>query len=388
MKTSRRDVLKALAALPVSLSLAGKIPSANAAVDGCLPDVKPNAIEVAPRLPLEGFVETPRLVEALRRGVKEMKKRKPSDPRSWFYQAAIHGVDLDPASVGHKFYKAAAAIDPEVAKVDPKFWNQCPHFGQNSANFVPWHRAYTFHFEQILREHTGESDFSLPYWNYGPATNRKFPKIYGVQHLDGNTANNDPENINPLFMAERDFYLTYYEHALIPNMPLLELSDAVVDTTLPMATDIFFGNLESEGLGGGIDDTNPGTRGILESHPHDHIHRVIGGVIPGAAMGKDENGNEVEIDALGAMATPPTAGFDPIFSLHHTNIDRIWAEWSCLPGKTWGKLPPAAWFLERPWFFFDPKGNCVNAPRFAYFNHRKLGIREFACIPLALPTSR
>jgi len=338
---------------------------------------------------LDEFVETPQLVEALRRGVKEMKKRDPSDPRSWFFQAAIHGVELDPTKLGFKFYKAAAATDPNLAKVDRKFWNQCPHYGQNSANFVPWHRAYTFHFEQILREHTGDSNFSLPYWNYDRPTNRKFPKIFGVQHLDGNMDNDAPDNINPLFMKERDFYLTYYEHPLIPNMPLLELTDAVVDASLTMAADVFFGETENTGLAGGIADADPSTRGLLESHPHDHIHRVVGGIIPGGATAKDKDGNEIEVDALGAMATPPTAAFDPIFCLHHTNIDRLWAEWSCMPGKQWGKMPPASWFQEKPWFFFDAKRNCVNEPRYAYFDYRKLGIRfkyeDPNCTPLALP---
>lgn len=71
-------------------------------------------------------------------------------------------------------------------------------------------------------------------------------------------------------------------------MPLLELSDAVVDNTSALATDIFFGTTEDTGIGGGIADNNPGTRGLLESRPHDNIHRVVGGIIPGAAVGHAE----------------------------------------------------------------------------------------------------
>jgi hypothetical protein len=388
MSVSRRIILKGVGSIAALTAASRSAPFAIAA-EGCTGSLTPNNASVAPRIPLEEFVETPRLVEALRRGVREMKKRKPSDPRSWFFQSAIHGVQLDPADLGYKYYRAALDADPKVAQVDRKFWNQCPHYGQHSADFLPWHRAYTFHFEQILREHTGEHDFSLPYWNYGPRKNRKFPEIFGRQHLDGNTDNDADENINPLFMKERDFYLTYYEHGLIPNMPLLELTDAVVDISLPMATQVFFGETEDMGLGGGIADDKPSTRGLLESHPHDHIHRVVGGIIPGGGVGKDKDGKEIEVDALGAMATPPTAGFDPIFSLHHTNIDRLWAEWSCMPGKQWGKLPPTSWFQERPWFFFDAKGGCVNEPRVSYFDYRKLGIRfkydDPNCTPLMLP---
>ena len=342
-----------------------------------------------------------------------MMKRDPSDPRSWFYQAAIHGVQLDPTDAGYKFYKAALARDKNVANVDQKFWNQCPHNGAHSADFLPWHRAYTFHFEQILREHTGESDFALPYWNYELKTNRKFPELYGREHLDRNAENQAPENINPLFMKERDFYLTYYEHSLIKNMPLLELTDDVVDSSISLATDVFFGETESLGLGGAVveGDTDRSTRGLLESRPHDHIHRVVGGVLPATIIVTEcstcsrcidckdgtkcthcmecKECKDTEVSATGAMATPPTAGFDPIFSIHHTNIDRLWAEWSCMAGKKWGNMPPATWFQERPWFFFDAKGNCVNEPRYSYFDYKKLGIRfqneKSGCTPLALP---
>src|SRR3954468_4980896 len=92
-----------------------------------------------------------------------MRSRKPSDPRSWFFQAAIHGV------TEHAIAEAAAA-DPGVAKVDQdKFWNRCPHFeslGAPSADFLIWHRAYVYYFERILKDASGEPDFALPYWNY------------------------------------------------------------------------------------------------------------------------------------------------------------------------------------------------------------------------------
>ncbi|MGB9365928.1 MAG: tyrosinase family protein [Xanthobacteraceae bacterium] len=382
MSSSRRDLIKGAGSLAALVSVGSN--SASSA-DSCTAKVVADDTGIMPRMPLDEFVKQPDLVEALRRGVAAMKKRKPSDPLSWFFQAAIHGVELDPNELGHKYYKAAEAIDPDLAKVDRKYWNQCPHFGVNSANFLPWHRAYTFHFEQILREHTGKTDFSLPYWNYKSPANRKFPEIFGREHLDGNPQNDAEDNINPLFMKERDFYLTYYEHPLIPNMPILELTDAVVDDATTMATDVFFGETEVEGLGGGIADDNPGTRGLMESRPHDNLHRVIGGIIPGGALGPDGK----ETDAAGAMAVPKTAGFDPIFPIHHANIDRLWAEWSCTPGKKWGKLPDPAWFAERPWYFFDTKGNCVNEPRSTYFDYRKLGIRfkyeEPDCTYLALP---
>jgi len=362
MRLSRRETIKLL-----GLSAAATL------VDGALLQRASGAAPPAPRMPLEEFVQSPRLLAALRKGVREMKRRKPSDPLSWFYQAAIHGV-TDEA------IEEAAKADPAVRRVFRKrYWNQCPHDGENSANFLPWHRGYTYYFEKILRMHTEESDFSLPYWNYTEKANRKFPKELGIEHLNGDINDNRPENINPLFLAERDFYFTSYEHPFAIGLPLLELTDTAVDISLPMAAPVFFGDTERQGLGGGIADEDPSTRGLLESYPHDHIHRAVGGIVaaPGGTV------------AIGAMATPPTAGFDPIFPIHHSNIDRLWALWACMPGKRWGKLPSSYWFNERPWFFFDTDGKAVNEPRKAYFNHRALGVRfkyeDPRCRPLMLP---
>ncbi len=344
---------------------------------------------VKPRIPLEEFVQDSKLLSSLRKGVAEMKKRKPSDPLSFFYQAAIHGVT-------QKAIDDIKDTDPAAERIfkEGKYWNQCPHNKQHSANFLPWHRAYTYYFERILRLHTGDRSFSLPYWNYisKDRKNRKFPKSFGVQHLDGDMDNNKAENINPLYHPKRDFYFTSYEHGIVkPFSPLLELSDAAVDISLSMGSKVFFGATEKEGLGGGIVDDDPTTRGLLESYPHDHIHRAVGGVIPNGCdcACKPEPGEEPDFDAVGAMAQPPTAGFDPIFYVHHTTIDWIWTQWSCMPKKKWGNLPPNAWFNEKPWFFFDADGGEANLPRKSYFDHRKLGIRfkyeDLGVTPLQLP---
>lgn len=367
MQISRRDMIALMGATATILI-----------TDNALADTT-SQTQPLPRMPLDEFVKSETRLAALRKGVKEMKRRKPSDPLSWFYQAAIHGVT--PEAIAE-----AVKIDSDVAKVPPEKWNQCPHGGQNAANFLPWHRGYTYYFERILRMHTEDDSFSLPYWNYHDKANRKFPREFGIEHLDGNINNNASENINPLHLPQRDFYLCTYEHSFVtPFEPLLELSDFAVDITLPMNSPVFFGSTEQEGLGGGIADNDPRTRGLLESYPHDQIHRSVGGIVISHEVDSDG-----ELKAtVGAMATPPTAGFDPIFPIHHSNIDRLWAKWSCMPGKQWGILPPNSWFDESPWIFFDNDGKEVKEPRKKYFDHRALGVRfqdeNMNCTPLQLP---
>ena len=55
--------------------------------------------------------------------------------------------------------------------------------------------------------------------------------------------------------------------------------------------------------------------GRIESQPHDVTHGQVGGAAPG-------NPN-----FGGVMSDPGTAGLDPIFWLHHANIDRLWDSW-------------------------------------------------------------
>ena len=89
------------------------------------------------RIKLEDFVQNPALVQSLKDGVEVMKKRESSDPKSWFFQAAVHGVTPEAVS-------EALKSDPKIAKIDQdKFWNQCPHFdrpGITTADFLVWHR--------------------------------------------------------------------------------------------------------------------------------------------------------------------------------------------------------------------------------------------------------
>src|ERR1700737_1640607 len=75
----------------------------------------------SPRMKLEDFIKDKNRVKSLKRAVQVMKSRKPSDPRSWFFQAAVHGVT--PEAIA-----AAQKQDPDVAKIAQKrFWNQSPN---------------------------------------------------------------------------------------------------------------------------------------------------------------------------------------------------------------------------------------------------------------------
>jgi tyrosinase len=65
--------------------------------------------------------------------------------------------------------------------------------------------------------------------------------------------------------------------------------------------------------------------GKLEVVPHGMVHMRVGGVSP-----------------VGWMSRFETAGRDPIFWLHHANLDRLWESWLALPGGR-ANPPDNAW---------------------------------------------
>lgn len=379
MNISRRDTIKLAGAATVGV-LAGRraAQAQNLTTD-----------KVPPRMPLNEFVKDAELMKALVRGVRAMKARQPSDPLSWFFQAAIHGVTTDMVAV-------AAVGDADVNNPEKqKHWNQCPHAGQASANFLPWHRAYTHYFERILRAHTDEPRFALPYWDYFKPENYKFPREFGTKRL---TVAVDGDGANPLWHDDRNVYFASWEHWSGDNLPYSQLTPEAVDWSEARDSKLFFGAIETEGLGGAVADEIPSTRGRLESFPHDPIHRLSGILVPDQTVPDPDHPGQVIVKegySLG-MSGPPTAGFDPIFCVHHSNIDRLWAEWSCMSGKEWGHFPVQEWFDENPWHFFDvtmKNGQIgaieVNNPRKKYFDYRALGIsfkyEDLGKTPLVLP---
>jgi tyrosinase len=231
----------------------------------------------------------------------ELDKLPIGNTNSWKFLGAIHGFDQDLwSSVG--LLQPADPIPDDLT--NDTYGNQCQH---GSWFFVSWHRGYLHAFEAIVaakvKELTGD-DWALPYWNYldsGNPNARKVPDAFLADTLPDNTTP------NPLKKYPRRPGLT----KLAPG-PRDAFSLAAQDED-----DFLVGRDGSIGYGGGITGDFvqfSGSTGDLENNPHNTVHRLIGG-------------ND------GFMADPILAGLDPIFWLHHCNIDRLWEAWMTTPGK-------------------------------------------------------
>lgn len=210
------------------------------------------------------------------RAVRAMQALPISDPRSWRYQAAIHGL--------------AGTAPPTGAP-----WNECQHA---TWYFLPWHRMYLYQFERIVRSFVvaagGPADWALPYWDYEAPGANALPRAFRTPTLPDGTA-------NPLFVAQRAPGINA-GNAIPASVTSSRAAMATAGFTTPTSG-------APMGFGGprtGFAHFGPAP-GALENQPHNIMHVVVGG--------------------NGLMSDPDTAALDPIFWLHHANIDRLWEHW-------------------------------------------------------------
>jgi tyrosinase len=240
------------------------------------------------------------IVTAYARAVTRMSERPATDPTSWAYQAAIHGTYATPEQ--------------------PR-WNECQH---GSWFFPPWHRMFLYYFERIVRAAVivdgGPADWALPYWNYGlGGRNATLPLPFRQpKFLDGSQ--------NPLYVAERAAGIN--SGAALP--------ERAISPAKALARPNYIGTAE---FGGNV--TSPAqfseAGGELEETPHNVVHSLVGG--------------------RGLMGDIRKAAEDPIFWLHHANIDRLWSVWSSTPGR---RDPSEASWLNQSFDFFDADGKGVS----------------------------
>jgi tyrosinase len=246
--------------------------------------------------------------------VGAMWNRPESEQTSWLYQAAIHGTYTKPELPG---------------------WNNCTH---NTWFFVAWHRIFVYYFEQIVRSVVEElhgaqaaGEWALPYWNYCPGgTYATLPDIFRQKGKVVIVGGKKTEIPNPLYVAERD--------------PVINaggtLNNNATESTKALACPLFIGKAE---FGGDREKVRQfgkeSGRGVFELTPHGTVHDGVGGPV-------------------GWMSDIRVAAKDPIFWLHHCNIDRIWSEWIA---RGEGRQNPAETdWLEQSFPFYDALGNRVS----------------------------
>jgi tyrosinase len=210
------------------------------------------------------------------RAVRHMQQRHETDPTSWRYQANVHGNQ------------------PEGQR--PGEWDECEH---QTWFFLPWHRAYLFCWETIVQaaivQLGGPAEWSLPYWNYSDAHNpqaRILPPAFRAHTLPDGTP-------NPL-RCQRGSTANSGQVIFKPSHVSLAALNEHYFEGGPHGGSTGFGGPMT-----GFPNHFGNASGVLENVPHNAVH----------------------VDIAGLMLDPDTAARDPIFWLHHANIDRLWMVW-------------------------------------------------------------
>lgn len=171
----------------------------------------------------------------------------------------------------------------------------------NNSLFLPWHRQQLLHLERIVARLTGHDGFAMPYWDW------------------------QEHRFLPAWVTDGDSPL--YERNRARGVETLDFAAArwaESPYTAKLASDDFtaFCGKQPEGMG------------MVEGYGHNHIHQLIGG----------------------AMRHPRTSAQDPMFWLHHSNVDRVWATWHANRGKD---LYPPEWTAMTVTGFVDAEGREV-----------------------------
>jgi tyrosinase len=138
-----------------------------------------------------------------------------------------------------------------------------------SPYFISWHRGYLYFFEQQLRLASGDPTLNLPYWDYFKSS------TVPAEFTDSSAG-------NPLYLTRTG----------------ANVYNAL--TLWPFAPEVY--NFQR--------GTTNSFEERIESAPHNPVHDLIGGI-------------------MSTMQSP----LDPIFCLHHANIDRLTHAWALPDGK-------------------------------------------------------
>ena len=228
-------------------------------------------------------------LEAFAKAIAIMKQKGCDDPTSWYYQGAIHWIP-DEISGQNKL-----CSDYQNYSQLKEGWDNCTHTeeGTEEIHFLVWHRMYIYHLEKIIRKTSGYEDFALPYWAY--------------------TNTQDSLNARVMPAPFRDPNLSLYQSARLDS---LQNGFPISGKTTRRLSLTKLNEYNTYAL----------YNQNIDKAPHGAMHNYIG--FGNDTLNKQKYNEVWQQNTYGMMSEVATAAFDPIFWMHHSNIDRIWQQWT------------------------------------------------------------
>ncbi|XP_076457104.1 hemocyanin 2-like isoform X2 [Babylonia areolata] len=209
--------------------------------------------------------------------------------------------DIDTLTMGERESLKSALKDMEedgsfeqIAKFHG-YPGLCQHDGHAAAccvhgapTFPHWHRLYVENVENALLNHG--SAISMPYWDWTKPIEKLPDLVRNPTYYDSRT---HKKEVNPFFRWK------------VPG------KDAVYTTRDPLP-ELFDSHYFLDNVLLALEQTSFCDFEVQFEIVHNALHSFVGG------RGKH------------SMATLDYTAFDPVFFLHHANVDRIWAIWQAL----------------------------------------------------------
>lgn len=191
------------------------------------------------------------------------------------------------------------------------------NWGHLSSAFGPWHRVYLYHFESELR--AIDPSVTLPYWDWTDAASTA--AVFAPDLLGSDGRPEDGRVMDGPFAGDAGkWQIVVKDAASVPDYLVRRFGKDPSATALPTAPS------QAEVMARKIYDVAPWYdrmrtpaqradvdklfRFGLEVNLHNLVHRYIGGHM--------------------VLAASPN---DPVFFLHHCNLDRLWSAWEQDVGK-------------------------------------------------------
>ncbi len=243
-------------------------------------------------------------------------------------------------------------FDPNSMRM-PVWAHRCPAF-------LAWHRELLYQFERDLQAVSGDPSLGIPYWDWSvdqsPTGAPWLDDFMGGDGADG------PVMTGP-FAGAANWKLTLSEDGqdhLVRGFGLASFPDSTGGTItfprLPTPPEVNACMAQTK-----YDATPWNDSAALASFRN----QLEGWHVPSGSTVLDGMHNLVHLWVGGNNGTmlPSTSPNDPVFFLHHCNVDRLWALWQKLNNDTPGFQPylptsslptdPGQGFTE-PMVFYDP----------------------------------
>ncbi|XP_067113845.1 tyrosinase-like [Osmerus mordax] len=201
-------------------------------------------------------------------------------------------------------------------------------FAHWAPGFLPWHRVYLLHWEHDIRKLTGDSSFSIPYWDWRDARGCDVC----TNDLMGDRSPRDPNLLSPASVFSSWKVLCsraadYNSRGVLCDGtvegPLLRNPgnhNRNIVERLPTTAEVEFTvNLPDYDTGAMDRTANMSFRNTLEGFGNPQT-----GVAGSVRMGMHAS---LHVFMNGSMSSVQGSANDPIFLLHHAFVDSIYERW-------------------------------------------------------------